>query len=241
MSGSFTPHLEVLPERQRRVWSMLRPLAGLGFVLYGGTAVALRLGNRQSVDFDFFSDRPLDKGAVRAALEPMGQWALTQDEVNTLSISLQSDLVARGSVSLSFFGSIKFGRVGEPDMTDDGVVQVASLLDLMATKVAVITQRAEAKDYRDLAAMLRDGASLPSALGAAVAIYGSRFQPTESLRAMTYFGDGDLSSLSQEDQLALVRAVAAVRDIPHVPILSQALDSSEGQRPSPPRSLRKKI
>ena len=171
MSGSFTPHLEVLPERQRRVWSMLRPLAGLGFVLYGGTAVALRLGNRQSVDFDFFSDRPLDKGAVRAALEPMGQWALTQDEVNTLSISLQSDIVARGSVSLSFFGSIKFGRVGEPDMTDDGVVQVASLLDLMATKVAVITQRAEAKDYRDLAAMLRDGASLPSALGAAVAIY----------------------------------------------------------------------
>lgn len=32
----------------------------LGFALYGGTAIALRLGHRTSVDFDFFNDRPLD-------------------------------------------------------------------------------------------------------------------------------------------------------------------------------------
>jgi predicted nucleotidyltransferase component of viral defense system len=47
-----------------------------------------------------------------------------------------------------FFDTIAFGRVGEPDFTDDGVLQVASFADLMATKVKVVLQRAEAKDYR---------------------------------------------------------------------------------------------
>ncbi len=236
MSGSFLPHLEVLPEQQRRIWSGLRPMASLGFVLYGGTAVALRHGHRQSVDFDFFSERPLDKTAARALLEPLGPFVTIQDRANTLSVSLRPGSAAGEPVSLSFFGGIGFGRVGEPDMTEDGVLQVASLLDLAATKVAVITQRAEAKDYRDLAAMLRAGTNLTVALGAARAIYGADFQPSESLRAMTYFGDGNLSSLSHDDQSALVHAAAAVRHVPQVPILSKVLGKADAQRHDAPRA-----
>lgn len=226
MNGSFVPHLEVLPKQQRRIWNALRPMASLGFVLYGGTAVALRLGNRQSVDFDFFSERLLDKAMVRAALEPMGQAATIQDRANTLSVSVRPGSGETEPVTLSFFGGIKFGRVGEPDMTDDGVLQVASFLDLMATKVAVITQRAEAKDYRDLAAMIRAGTSLADALGAARALYGTDFQPSESLRALTYFGDGNLSFLSRDDQSVLIRTAAAVRHIPEVAIVSRVLGSA---------------
>ncbi|MDF1482816.1 nucleotidyl transferase AbiEii/AbiGii toxin family protein [Extensimonas sp. H3M7-6] len=37
--------------------SKLRPAPAMGFALYGGTAIALRLGHRQSVDFDFFQPR----------------------------------------------------------------------------------------------------------------------------------------------------------------------------------------
>ncbi len=44
--------------------------------------------------------------------------------------------------------------VGEPEFTNDGVLLVASLDDLMATKLKVILQRPEAKDYRDIAATL---------------------------------------------------------------------------------------
>ena len=112
MSGSFAPRLEVLPERQQRIWRSLRPVAALGFVLYGGTAVALRLGNRQSVDFDFFSDLPLDKVAVRAALKPLGQSATIQDRAETLSVTLLPGPPAAEPVGLSFFGGISFGRVG---------------------------------------------------------------------------------------------------------------------------------
>lgn len=48
-------HLEILPKEQRALWKELKPLQGMGFVLYGGTAIALRLGHRVSIDFDFFS------------------------------------------------------------------------------------------------------------------------------------------------------------------------------------------
>ena len=56
VSSAFKPRMDVLPPAQRALWPQLGPLADLGFVLYGGTAVALRLGHRSSVDFDFFSN-----------------------------------------------------------------------------------------------------------------------------------------------------------------------------------------
>lgn len=40
----FAPRLDVLPDAQRRLWPSLRPLARLGFVLYGGTAISLPSG-----------------------------------------------------------------------------------------------------------------------------------------------------------------------------------------------------
>lgn len=71
---------------------------------------------------------------------------------------------------MSFFGAVGFGRVGEPELTEDGVLQVASLDDLMATKVKVILQRIEAKDYQDIAALLKAKVSLTKGLAAARAL-----------------------------------------------------------------------
>ncbi|MBN9405087.1 MAG: nucleotidyl transferase AbiEii/AbiGii toxin family protein [Burkholderiales bacterium] len=59
MTGMLKPRLDVLPRAQQRLWPQLSKVRGLGFVLYGGTAIALRLGHRESVDFDFFSEHPL--------------------------------------------------------------------------------------------------------------------------------------------------------------------------------------
>src|SRR5665647_3553830 len=72
----------------------------------------------------------------------------------------------------------------------------ADLYDLMSTKLKVVLQRAEAKDYRDIAAMLRVGVSLPKGLAAARQFFGSNFQPSESLKALVYFEDGDLHTLT---------------------------------------------
>ena len=57
------PRLDVLPQAQRALWPALRDLPHT-FVLYGGTALALRLGHRASVDFDFFPSEPLAVDAL---------------------------------------------------------------------------------------------------------------------------------------------------------------------------------
>jgi hypothetical protein len=72
--------------------------------------------------------------------------------------------------------------------------------------------RAEAKDYRDIAAMLARGTSLERALAAFTKMY--RTDPAIPLRAMGFFKDGDLPSLSNAEQDLL----RAARD--HVRVVS---------------------
>ncbi|MBV1707852.1 MAG: nucleotidyl transferase AbiEii/AbiGii toxin family protein [Hyphomicrobiales bacterium] len=206
----------ILPPAQLRLWPKLAGAAQLGFVLYGGTAIALRLGHRQSVDFDFFASAPLDREAIMSSIPDIAQCETLRDERRTLSLRTPE------GVYVSFFGDLTTGRVGDPEMTDAGIA-VASLADLLATKTKVILQRAEAKDYRDIAALVRAGVSLPAALSAARAMYGSAFNPRESLKAMVYFGDGDLESLPDSDKSALITAVGNVRSLPPVTIRSRQL------------------
>jgi Nucleotidyl transferase AbiEii toxin, Type IV TA system len=67
MPRHLEPKFSILPAAQRQIWTSLAPALQLSFVLYGGTAVALHLGHRESLDFDFFRYEPLDKDQVRDA------------------------------------------------------------------------------------------------------------------------------------------------------------------------------
>ena len=63
----FEPRLDILPAAQRRLWPELRAVPD-GFVLYGGTAVALWLGHRVSVDFDFMAEHAFDPHELAESL-----------------------------------------------------------------------------------------------------------------------------------------------------------------------------
>jgi hypothetical protein len=78
--------------------------------------------------------------------------------------------------------------------------------------------------------MLRANVSLPKGLAAAREIFGPAFQPSESLKAMVYFEDGDLITLSRNDRVTLVNAVSAVRELPTVRILSNKLAAKTNLR-----------
>jgi hypothetical protein len=232
MTKLFLPHMQILTAAQWYLWPELQPARDLGLVLYGGTAIALQLGHRSSADFDFFTERQLDPHALRRAFSFIPRATVLQEQPDTLSLQIPSGQASDKYVNVSFFGDIAIGRVGEPLITDDTVLQVASLDDLMATKVKVILQRVEAKDYQDIAAMVTAGVSLARGLASARAMYGSNFQPSESLKAMTYFEGGDLHALSRETRETLMNATRIVRELPRVVIASRSLSAPDEGRPS---------
>lgn len=202
--NSFKAHLEILKETQRQIWPALGWSKTSSFVLYGGTAVALWCGHRASVDFDFFTDRQLNHTLIHQELQKSGISAhVVQEEKNSLSLFTEP-----GNVKLSFFGELGMGRVGAPSQTTDGILLVASPLDLLATKLKVIMQRAESRDYIDIAQLLREGSHLSQGLGAARSMSGSAFAPAECLRALTFYDDGDLARVETRVRQEL-RAQAA--------------------------------
>ena len=219
---TFNPRFDILPEAQKNLWSKLSPCKDLDFVLYGGTAIALRLGHRSSVDFDFFSRFPLGEAKEKELLAALP--FLNNSERIQFAPDTRSYLTD-GNVKFSFFGRIRLGRIGKPQITGDGVLLVASLDDLMAMKLATILQRVEAKDYIDIAAMLRGGLTLEKGMAGAVALYGKQFPPSESLKALTYFQGGDLQRLAQVDRDTLLQAARTFHlcELPQVKRLSEHL------------------
>jgi hypothetical protein len=224
MTG-FQPRMEILPAGQQAFWPHLSGARKLGFVLYGGTAIALRLGHRTSIDFDFFTDRPLDHRKLSEAFSFLKRSEVIHEEPDTLTLVVPLPGKFGGSVKVSYFGGLSFGRVGIPDVTPDGVLEIASLNDLLATKVKVVLQRIEAKDYRDVAAIVRAGVRLETGLAAARVLFESAFQPAESLRALSYFEGGDLKQLSDEDRALLIETV---RNISEIPLLQKVATSLSG-------------
>lgn len=224
--STFTPVMDILPLSQKKLWPELVAAPRLGYVLYVGTAIALRLGHRDSVDFDFFSSDPLNKDQIRESFPFISKATTLQDSQDTWVVLVPCFDTDKDFVKVSFFGDITFGRVGTPEYTEDLVLQVAALEDLMATKLKVILQRAEAKDYRDIAAMINVGIDLSLGLSGARLLYGPNFQPSESLKALLYFDDGDLYTLTKNEKNTLTDAVNAITNLPNITLQSQHINGA---------------
>jgi hypothetical protein len=214
--SEFVPRREMLPPAQKRLWNELHTVPR-GFVLYGGTALALHLGHRHSVDFDFFSSQKFNVDALQSEIPFLAGASIIQRAANTLAA-----VVHRGEpVKVSFFGVPELPRLEPPHVVDDNGLQVASLLDLAGTKASVVQVRAEARDYIDMDALVRSGKiDLPTALAAAGALYGPAFNPQITLKALSYFEDGNLRSLPEEMKQRLVSAAREV-DLDRLPAIER--------------------
>ena len=201
----FVPHLEALPGPQRALWPRLAALPS-DAILYGGTALTLRLAHRTSLDFDFFLPRSFEPGDMVREISALGSLDVVQSAPDTLGARVDG-------VWLSLFG-VKLAAVGPPEVTTDIGLPVASLRDLGATKMQTIVDRAEARDYDDIAALLEAGVELPDMLGSAQIVFGSRFSPLLALKALTSFADGDLPTLPEVTRRRLVAAAGSVDRIP---------------------------
>ena len=176
-----------LPEAQRRALDRLKSVAGMAdFYLAGGTAVAVHLGHRVSLDLDFFSVRPdVDLDAVRDSIRrtfaEASTVAQTDAAVQLLCDGAPIDLVR-----------YPYPPLRSIERTSDGLA-VASLLDLAAMKLGALSRRGLRRDFWDLAEIVRrGGVSLEEACQA----YRDRYGVAEAdlyhvLRALTWFEDAE--------------------------------------------------
>jgi hypothetical protein len=214
----FEPKLEILPDAQRAMWAELAAIPS-EFVLCGGTAIALQLGHRKSVDFDFFGSHAFEPARLYSTVPLLDGSTVLQQTANTLTCRVERT----DPVIVSFFGVPTLRRVAVPLIAHDNRLRIASLLDLAGMKAAVVQQRAEAKDYIDLHALLEVGIGLPAALAAAGVIYGNRFNPQLTLKALSFFGDGDLPSLPMRVQERIIGAVRSV-NLDRLPVLTDYVE-----------------
>lgn len=106
------PNFSILSESQREVWKRLGATPG-DFVLYGGTALALRLGHRASIDFDFFCHRSFQPSVLLHSIPYLEDQPITQQSESTLSCDIATP---KGVVKVSFFGGLSLKQIAVPDL-----------------------------------------------------------------------------------------------------------------------------
>jgi hypothetical protein len=175
-------HLATLPPAQRSLWEVLaaHALRESGYYLAGGTGLALQLGHRQSVDFDFFSQQSSLVERTEAWLKQIPGYVTRDIERETLHAEVTG-------VKVSFIGAYKYSLV-EPAV-EGGGIPIAGLQDIGLIKLLAVTHRATPRDYIDLAALFQHGCSLSQLVEASTRKFGATFNPMVPIRALTAFED----------------------------------------------------
>lgn len=200
--------LKVLKPSQRQLWKELSGTPAQ-FTLYGGTALALQLGHRASVDFDFFSSDTFDSRQLLTSVPYLAGARIVQQTPDTLTVVANRG----GDVNVSFFAPPQgIQAIGNTLESRQPRLRIASKIDIAATKLAAIPVRPAAKDYVDVHALIKKGKiDLTTQLAAVPFVFPAQdFNPYVVLKALAYFGDGDLPNLPERVRRELEQAVAAV-------------------------------
>jgi hypothetical protein len=177
-------HAEILTDTQVEVLRAVAPFArDAGFYLSGGTAIALHLGHRRSIDFDWFAPLDFDPDALEERLLALlPSVTITSKEDGTLHA------LASG-VQLSYL-RYRYPFLQPVVRWAEFGCDLGSIPDLAAMKVAAVANRGSRKDFVDLYAMGVSGLTLPEM----VLLYRRRFTDDDLahvLRSLTYFNDAE--------------------------------------------------
>ena len=149
--------------------------------LVGGTAVALHIGHRESIDFDMFSHKP-----------PFGNLTLQRRVEKTRRID---KIIVNKEGEFTFeIDSVKFTFFHYPFNIDysesfENIVRLPTLLTLASMKAFAIGQRNKWKDYVDMYFILRDYSSVEKISSHAHMLFGDRFNERMFRNQLSYFDD----------------------------------------------------
>ena len=175
-------HREALGRSQRSLLPRLAPVARQhGFYLAGGTALALQLGHRRSVDFDWFREDPIDDPLRLAA------------DVRAAGLRFETDRVEKGTLHGHASGvRVSFLEYRYPllrPLREVEGLRLAALEDIAAMKLAAVAQRGSKKDFVDVFVLGRH-----FGLADMLAFYRKKYGVADVghvLVALAYFDDAD--------------------------------------------------
>lgn len=152
------------------------------YYLAGGTALALHLGHRTSIDLDFFTESEVEEMTMVDHLRKAGDLRLDQMGRGAIVGSLDG-------VRISFF---KYPyRLLDPLLEWNGL-KVASIHDIALMKMVAIFQRGSIKDFIDLFFIVREFKPIDALIPElSIKYVGVQFNTNHILRSLCYFEDAE--------------------------------------------------
>lgn len=179
-------HPEALNEEGKKLFPYFGRFSD--FYLAGGTALALQIGHRISVDFDFFSQKEIPEHLL--------------DELKKTFVQYQINVSVNNPEELTIFlneTKITFVKYLFPVIKNffelEGV-KLLSIEEIGTTKAYVIGRRGDFKDYVDLYYILSEGhSSLNKVINLAEEKYRNEFNSRLFLEQLVYLEDIEESQL----------------------------------------------
>lgn len=177
-------HSEVLTKEQQVLLPLIKVFAN-SYYLVGGTAVALYIGHRRSIDFDLFTKQDIRRKRIGNLIERSGFKVekLLYEEFDQMHVIINS-------VKITFFN---FPHEINPAISFNEIISIPPLLDLAAMKAYALGGRAKWKDYVDLYFILRDHYDLKELSAKASEIFDVYFNEKLFREQLGFFDDVDYS------------------------------------------------
>lgn len=174
-------HEEILNAAQQELLPLMAQFRQ-EYYLVGGTAIALHIGHRRSVDFDLFKMSAINHKKNLDKIIAAGF-----DHQVTRRVEEQMNLLV-GEVKVTFF-QYPFPVVPEDDFKN--VFRLPSLISLAAMKAYALGRRSKWKDYVDLYFLLTKHFALAEVADKATELFGELFSEKLFRAQLSYFDDID--------------------------------------------------
>ena len=169
------------------------------FYLVGGTAVALHIGHRRSIDFDLFKFNPIKPKSIIDKIAESGYpYLVTRRVTEQLNVTVHN-------VKLTFY-QYPF-EVSSPVRLGD-ILRLPELIDLAAMKAYALGRRSKWKDYVDLYFILKDHFSIGQISEKAAFLFGQLFSEKLFRAQLCYYEDIDYT-----EQIEFIGTPVAALDI----------------------------
>lgn len=191
-------HKQILTSNQVALLPLVK-LFKPEFYLVGGTAIALHLGHRRSIDFDLFSQKNIHRDRIKKTIEQAGF---------NLAVTFEDGDQLHGIINETHITFYEYPYQIPAEVEFENIIKIPTLLNLAAMKAFALGMRAKWKDYVDLYFILKDHHTFEEIAARADELFGTWFNAKLFRQQLTYYND-----VNYKEQIEYLVAAATQEEI----------------------------